>query len=113
VPLGAAVAIAGGWRTAAGRLHTPIVGATRAGDQWAPVFGPINSERLPLYERLDFSVSWLVPAGAGAMVFFASLDNALGRVNFFDYRYAPDYSSRQPIVPTSQRTIYVGATFRR
>ena len=44
---------------------------------------------------------------------FASIDNALGRINFFDYRYAPDYSSRQPIVPTSQRSIYVGATFRR
>lgn len=113
VPLGAGVAIAGGWRTAAGRLHTPIVGALRVDDQLTPVFGPINSERLPRYERLDLSVNWLVPAGAGAMVFFASIDNALGRLNFFDYRYAPDYSSRQPIVPTSQRSIYVGATFRR
>ena len=113
VPLGAGVAIVGGWRTAAGRPHTPIVGAVRTSDGLTPVFGAINSERLPRYERLDLAASWLVPAGAGAMVLFASIDNALGRVNFFDYRYAPDYSSRQPIVPTSQRSIYVGATFRR
>lgn len=113
VPLGSGVSIAGGWRTAAGRLHTPIVGADRTGDRLTPVFGAINSERLPRYERLDLSASWLVPAGAGAMVFFASIDNALGRLNFFDYRYSPDYTSRQPIVPTSQRSVYVGATFRR
>ena len=113
VPLGNGVAVAGSWRSAAGRLHTPIVGGTAAGAGYAPIFGAINSERLPRYERLDLSVNWLVPAGAGAVVFFASLDNAFGRVNFFDYRYSPDYSSRQPVVPTSQRSIYLGATFRR
>ena len=46
-------------------------------------------------------------------MFFASLDNALGRANFFDYRYAADYSSRRPVASTSQRSLYVGATFRR
>ncbi len=113
VPLGRGVAAAGSWRTAAGRPHTPVVGALRVGESYAPIFGDINSERLPRYERLDLAVNWLFPAGAGAVVFFAALDNALGRVNFFDYRYAPDYSSRRPVVPTSQRSVYVGATFRR
>jgi hypothetical protein len=87
--------------------------AIRVGDGYAPVFGPINSERLPRYERLDLSVNWLLPAGDGAVGFFAALDNALGRNNYFDYRYAPDYSSRRPAVSTSQRSVYVGATFRR
>jgi hypothetical protein len=59
------------------------------------------------------SVNWLFPAGAGAVVLFAALDNALDRGNFFDYRYAPDYSSRRPMASTSQRSLYVGATFRR
>jgi hypothetical protein len=113
VPISSGVAFTGSWRSAAGRLHTPIVGALHTGNGFAPVFGAINSERLPRYERVDLGVNWLVPAGAGAVVFFASVDNLLGRVNFFDYRYAPDYSSRQPVVPTSQRSIYVGATFRR
>jgi vitamin B12 transporter len=113
VPVGRGVAVAGAWRTAAGRPHTPVVGALKVGEVYAPIFGDINSERLPRYERLDLSVNWLFPAGAGAVVFFASLDNALGRANFFDYRYAPDYSSRRPTVSTSQRSVYVGATFRR
>lgn len=113
VPVGSGVAVSGSWRAAAGRPHTPIVGAIQTGDRLAPVFGPINSERLPRYERLDAAVSWLVPAGAGAVIFFASIDNMLGRLNFFEYRYTPDYSSRQPVVPTSRRSIYVGATFRR
>jgi hypothetical protein len=113
VPIARGVAVAGSWRTAAGRPHTPVVGALRIGDSYAPVFGAINSERMPRYERLDLSANWLFPAGAGAVVLFAALDNALGRANVFDYRYAPDYSSRRPVAPTSQRSIYVGATFRR
>lgn len=113
VPVGGGVAFSGSWRAAAGRPNTPIVGAIQTGDQYAPVFGAINSERLPRYERVDAAVNWLVPAGAGAVVFFASIDNMLGRLNVFEYRYTPDYSSRQPVVPTSQRSVYVGATFRR
>jgi hypothetical protein len=113
VPVGGGVALSGSWRSSAGRLHTPIVGAIPTGGGYAPVFGPINSERMPRYERLDLAANWLAPVGAGALVLFVSLDNALGRVNFFDYRYSPDYSSRQPVVPTSQRSVYVGATFRR
>ena len=113
VPVGGGVAFSGSWRAAAGRPNTPIVGAIQTGDQFAPVFGAINSERLPRYERVDAAVNWLVPAGAGAVVFFASIDNMLGRLNVFEYRYTPDYSSRQPVVPTSQRSVYVGATFRR
>ena len=113
VPIDGGVAFAGSWRSAAGRLHTPIVAGLQGSSGFVPVFGAINSERLPRYERVDVGVNWLVPAGAGVVVFFASVDNVLDRVNFFDYRYAPDYSSRQPVVPTSQRSIYVGATFRR
>ncbi len=113
VPVGSGVAVAGSWRTAAGRPHTPVVGALRVDEGYAPIFGAINSERLPRYERLDLSVSWLFPAGVGAVVFFASLDNALDRANFFDYRYAPDFSSRRPLASTSQRSVYVGATYRR
>ena len=113
VPIEHGVAVAASWRIAAGRPHTPVVGALAIGGRHVPVFGALNSERLPRYERLDFSVNWLVPAGAGAFVLFASLDNALGRANFFDYRYAPDYSSRRPAVSVSERSIYVGATFRR
>jgi vitamin B12 transporter len=112
-PIDRGVSVAVSWRTAAGRPHTPVVGAIPAGGRYVPVFGAINSERMPRYERLDLAVNWLVPAGDGALMLFASLDNALGRANFFDYRYARDYSSREPAVSSAQRSIYAGATFRR
>lgn len=101
------------WRSAAGRPHTPIVGARETGDGLAPEFGPINSERFPRYERLDVSFNWLVPTGRGITMFFVSLDNALGRANGRDYVYSPDYSSRRIVTSAAPRMFYAGFSFRR
>ena len=101
------------WRSAAGRPHTPILGGVRSVNGVLPLFGPINSERLPRYERLDLSASWALPAAGGAALLFASMDNALGRNNFFEYSYSPDYSSRRPVYSTAPRSFFVGVTFRR
>ena len=103
------------WRAAAGRPHTPVVSAEPVEGGFSPVFGALNSERLPRYERLDLSLSQLVPTGSGGGVFiwFVSLDNALGRRNAFDYVYAADYSSRRTVTSAAPRSVYVGMTFRR
>ena len=113
VPLSNSVSVSASWRSAAGRPHTPIVDGRRIGDRFAPVFGPVNSERLPRYERFDLSSNWLVPAGDGVAILFAAVDNVLGRANFFDYVYAPDYTSRQPVVNAAPRAVYVGVSLRR
>lgn len=113
VPVGRSVSAGASWRSAAGRPHTPILGGIRGVNGVLPLFGPLNSERLPRYERLDLSVSWLRPAGGGAALFFASVDNALGRNNFFEYSYAPDYSSRRPVYSAAPRSFFAGMTFRR
>ena len=113
VPLSNSVSVSASWRSAAGRPHTPIVDGRRIGDRFAPVFGPVNSERLPRYDRFDLSSSWLVPAGDGVAILFAAVDNVLGRANFFDYVYAPDYTSRQPVVNAAPHTVYVGVSLRR
>ncbi len=113
VPLSNGVSVSASWRSAAGRPHTPIVGGRAMGDGFLPVFGSVNSERLPRYERFDLSWSWLVPAGDGLVILFASVDNVLGRANFFDYIYAPDYASRQPVVNAAPRGVYVGVSLRR
>lgn len=105
--------LAATWRLASGRPHTPILGATPIGDRLAPVFGAINAERLPRYERLDLSASLLRPIGTTLAIFFVSLDNVLARQNFSDYVYAADYASRRPIVSAAPRTVYVGVSFRR
>jgi vitamin B12 transporter len=113
VPLGRGIGAGVSWRAAAGRPHTPVIGAVRTGATFAPVFGARNSGRLPRYARLDVSLNRLVPLGAGAVVLFASLDNVLGRQNAFDYRYSADYSARQPVVSTAARSLYAGFTYTR
>ena len=113
VPLSNGVSVSASWRSAAGRPHTPIVAGRATGDRFLPVFGSVNSERLPRYERLDLSSSWLIPVGDGAVIFFLSVDNVLGRANFFNYVYAPDYASRQPVVNAAPRAMYVGVSLRR
>ena len=101
------------WRTAAGRPFTPAIGsiATPSGHQ--PIWAAINSERLPRYERLDLSVAWMRLAGRQTVTVFASLDNALGRRNFFEYAYSADYSVRRPVAGTSPRSVYIGCSLIR
>ena len=101
------------WRTAAGRPFTPALGsiATPSGHQ--PIWAAINSERLPRYERLDLSVAWMRLAGRQTVTVFASLDNALGRRNFFEYAYSADYSVRRPVAGGSLRSVYIGCSVIR
>jgi hypothetical protein len=113
VPVSSSMTIGASWRSAAGRPNTPIVDATHLGEKFEPVFGSINSERFPRYERLDLAFNWLVPAGRQLAIAFVSLDNALGRENGHQYAYARDYSSRRLVTNTSPRTGYVGVSVRR
>jgi vitamin B12 transporter len=108
------LAIGASWRSAAGRPYTPVVGAEQTPVGYSPVWGTINSARLPRYERLDLSASVLRPfESGGLLVFFASLDNALNRRNFFEYAYSADYTSRRPVVTASSRSVYVGITITK
>jgi hypothetical protein len=114
IPLFGPLAFGAGWRAASGRPNTPVVGIRRISRGIEPIYGPINSERLPHYERLDLSTSALFPiSGGGVLILFASVDNVLARRNFFEYAYSADYSVRNPIITTSPRTFYFGASFTR
>ncbi|HKW01524.1 MAG TPA: TonB-dependent receptor [Vicinamibacterales bacterium] len=102
------------WRTAAGRPATPAIGSIATPEGYLPIWGPINSERLPRYERLDLSVSYLRKIGAHASgVFFASVDNATNHFNFFEYAYSADYSTRRPVAGAMPRGFYVGCSITR
>jgi len=108
------MAVGIGWRTAAGHPFTPVNGVIATPNGYEPIWGPINSERLPRYGRWDLSVSKLQSFGARVRaVFFVSLDNATNRANVLDYAYSPDYSTRRPIRGASPRTFYVGCSITR
>lgn len=101
------------YRFATGRPITPIAGAMRdaAFGFYIPIDGPVNSERLPAFQRLDASLSYYLPYGNGdAATFYFAVSNVLNRANVLDYDYALDYSARTPRRTNYQRFIYFGVT---
>src|SRR5262249_47387571 len=114
VDLTRALAASAGWRISSGRLDTPCVGSGEPPAGFVPVYGPINSERLPNYARTDATVSYLSQLlGSKSTVLFASVGNLFGRVNFFEYAYSADFTQRRPVTSATPRVVYFGATFLR
>lgn len=113
-PVWPTVWLGAAWRTAAGRPDTPAIGATLTPQGYEPIWGPINSERLPRYERVDLSVSYLSTVGLRtSLVVFASVDNVGDHFNFFDNVYSADYSTRHPVAGAAPRSFYVGCSITR
>ena len=100
-------------RFATGRPFTPIVSATFDAQTgvWEPVYGAPNAERLPSFQRLDLSLSRLVPLPRQRLlVLFAAANNLFDRKNIHDYRYNATYSKRTPVRSQFKRSIYFGAS---
>ncbi len=96
-PVSRTVAIGFGWRVAAGRPFTPVIGATRRPTATTPSGGRSTPSGCRSYERFDLSVSTSRPLGSRAIaVFFASVDNVTDRERT---------SSSTRIRPTTQRGI--------
>lgn len=95
------------WRTSSGRPFTPIVGARPGERGYLPMYGAINSDRAPRYERLDLGIDIVTPFGP---ILFAAVTNALGRNNILDYAYSADYSERRPVTVALPRLVYFGMT---
>ena len=101
------------YRYATGRPITPITGGQSVdeGAYYLPMFGAINSERLPSFQRLDLDISQYIPFGNGhSLVIYASVSNALNRRNVMDYSYNEQYTERTPVESNYARFIYTGAT---
>jgi hypothetical protein len=98
------------WRIASGKPFTPIQGGILGRTGYRPIYGAINSDRFPRYERLDASISYLTSAWRARMMLFTGVTNALARHNIFEYKYSPDFSQRQPVLNAAPRSFYVGLT---
>jgi hypothetical protein len=70
--------VAGSWHT--GLPTTPLLARLRAGGYEAEL-GPLRSERLPAYKRVDFRASRRVVTSRGAFTWFLDLFNALNMSN--------------------------------
>jgi hypothetical protein len=99
---------------ASGRPNTPIVGATQGTFGLAPIYGAINSERLPDYQRADVNVTYH-PKSAGrmALLYFFAVNNVFAHRNVSDYAYSANYSTRAPVASLAPRSAFVGFTIIR
>ena len=99
-------------RHATGKPVTPVVDAVQAPDAgyFLPIEGPVGADRLPPYRRVDAQINYYVPLGSQNtnVVFYASVNNVLGRTNVLDYVYSPDYSSRTVQKTNFERSFYFG-----
>lgn len=108
------VTLAGSFRLASGKPFTPVVGAESKGNGYVPVYGEFNSQRYPVYHRLDLNLSRMNSLGGKtALVQFLGLTNLLDRKNAFDYTYSPDFSERRPSRSAWGRTFYFGISLQR
>jgi len=83
------------WSVHSGSPNTPIVGTgTYPDGRVRPIYGEINSERLPVYHRLDLRADARFTPNFSA---YFELINAYNRKNVAGYDYSADYSSRKPV----------------
>lgn len=100
------------YRYSTGRPFTPVIDAqpTRS-EYFIPIEGPINSQRLPDFHRLDVNLSYYwVPTKDWSVIFYTSVSNLLNRKNVMDYTYNNDYSQRRSIYSDYRRFFYAGVT---
>lgn len=101
------------FRHATGRPITPITGALLIEEQgyYLPIEGPVGSERLPAFQRLDMNLSYYLPFGRGHnATFYFAVSNLLNRSNVLDYNYTADYSERTERRSNYKRFVYFGVS---
>ncbi len=89
------------WRYQSGQLVTPLLGAEQDNDNpelYNPIYGDINSERLPAYHSLDVRMDRLYLFEGWEMTLYGEILNLYGRDNVIDYEYKnADYSEREEV----------------
>ncbi|MEM9057398.1 MAG: TonB-dependent receptor, partial [Pseudomonadota bacterium] len=95
-----------------GAPHSPILGGVPDPDNegaFLPIYGEVNSERLPSYFRLDLRADWTLEKWNEALLYF-EIQNATNRRNVSNFEYAADYESREPV---TQVPLFVSVGFRK
>jgi hypothetical protein len=83
------------WSYHTGSPYTPVVGTGLYPDGRAkPVYGAVNSRRVPAYHRLDLRLDRKV---SDRFTYYVELINAYNRKNVSGYSYSPDYRTREEV----------------
>ncbi len=106
VALGAHWRIGGRFRYTTGNPFTPVAGAyLDHDDDWAPIDGPLLSERLPDFVQLDLRIDRTWRRSWGALDLYIDLQNVTNRGNAEGVTYNEDFTRRSlttglPIFPS-------------
>ena len=97
--LGAGFEVGGRFRYATGFPRTPVVDAYSDGKTGTsePLFGALNSIRIPAFWQLDVRVSKRFAIGRSALEVYLDVQNVTGRDNPEEIVYSPDYTQRRYI----------------
>lgn len=87
------------FRLASGNPNTPTVGGIYDvnQDSYIPLPGAVNSERNPLFHRLDFRVQKTWRFDNGSLAFFLDIQNVYNRRTVEGTQYNYNYTESQPI----------------
>jgi hypothetical protein len=86
------------WTYHTGTPYTPIIGTgTYPDGRIRPIYGAVNSERLPDYHRLDLRIDRNFTFNTWKLKTYLEIINAYAHDNVAGYDYSADYSSRDPI----------------
>lgn len=86
--------LAATYRFSTGTPYTPVIGATRYGDDvYVPVYGGYNSERMPDYMRCDVKLT-MPFFGLKNFESYIQIINLFGNENVDRFFYSDDYSKK-------------------
>jgi TonB family protein len=88
--------VGGRFRFSSGNLNTPVVGARRDDltDVFIPLFGRVNSERVPNFHQLDIRVDKNFVHDTWTLDLYVDLTNAYNRASVEGVTYNYNYSQR-------------------
>lgn len=88
------------WHYSSGLPQTPVTSATYNSTYnfYVPNYGPTNSDRLPDYQRLDFSTSLSTVYDTWQWRFYLEIINVYNARNVLAYDYNSDYTQRKEIL---------------
>jgi hypothetical protein len=100
-------------RVASGMPRTPVISAyySSYSDSYEPIFGPQNSERLPVFCSLDLRIAKTFRAKGLAFTPYFEGINITKRKNAEDYAYSGDFSQRAAVTGLPM-TIVAGFAFK-
>ena len=82
------------WSYHSGNLTTPIVGSTQdANGRYHPIYGELNTERLPAFHRLDLRADQIITPRLSV---YYEITNAYNHDNIDGYSYSENYQTRKP-----------------